>query len=106
MTDAQKKRLFQFFAAYFHQDWGLEADDADGVITRFIDDQADKRQLAGLAALGETYSAAYDESALGERLHRELGCEYLPTADGMTFHEWLAHVARRLRAAAGGPGAT
>lgn len=101
MRPEEIEQLRQLFGAYFHQDWDLDAPDANGIIDRFIADQADKAQLTKLAALVDAYAKSYeDDSELERALVGELWCEYLPGAAGTRARDWLWHVAARLRAAA------
>jgi len=92
------ERLRQFFGAYFHQDWSLDAPDADGIIDRFIADAPDRATLASLAALIDAFREGQRAEAQLERaLHTELWCEFVPSAAGMRTSAWLQHVSRRLR---------
>ena len=90
----------QFFGAYFHQDWNLDVSDPDDVIRLFIADGHSANELINLAEDIEIYAANKIENAAAEEgLLRELGCYYLPSADGILAKAWLKHVAELLRAA-------
>lgn len=100
MKQSDIERLRQFFGAYFHQDWMVDDRDADAVVSRFIADHQNKRELASLAVLVDTYALDRNEQDLETSLNKELWCEYSPAAAGMRAGDWLRHVAHRLRAAA------
>jgi hypothetical protein len=100
MKQDDLERLWQFFAGYFNQDWMVDDHDEEAVISRFIAEHNDRHELASLAALVETYAASRSELELESSLFKELDCYFMPSAAGMTTHEWFAHVAKRLRAAA------
>jgi hypothetical protein len=92
--------LKQFFGAYFHQDWNLDASDPDDVVRLFISDGYSMSELINLAEDIEKYAAnKIDDAAAEEGLLRELGCYYIPNADGIGARAWLNHVAKLLRAA-------
>jgi hypothetical protein len=97
MKQGDLERLRQFFSSYFHEDWTLDDPDEEAVISRFIAEHDDRQELARLAVLVESYAASRSELS---SLFKELDCYFMPSAAGMTTHDWLAHVAKRLRAAA------
>lgn len=86
--------LENFLAAYFHQDWQVEHDDAGAVVAYYLASEDDaaiadvRGELARLSAQG------LDEAALGERL-TALGSEYDPTRDGGTWQGWLRTLVAR-----------
>lgn len=49
ITEPQRESLFQFFAGHFHQDWRLEADTPDQVISRFAREVSDRSKLSELS---------------------------------------------------------
>lgn len=96
----------QFFGAYFHQDWNLDVSNPDEVIRLFIDDGHSTSELINLAEDIEKYAAnKIDDAAAEEGLLKELGCYYIPNADGIGARAWLNHVAKLLRAACESMGA-
>jgi hypothetical protein len=99
MKQGDLERLRQFFSSYFHEDWTLDDPDEEAVISRFIAEHDDRQELARLAVLVESYAASRSEQELEPSLFTDLLCYFLPSAVGMSAHDWLAHVAKRLRAA-------
>lgn len=92
--------LRQFFGAYFHQDWDLDAPDYNGVVDRYIADTTDKRSLRDLANCLEVLSDSYDADVeLEDALGKELWCEFVPSGDGLSARTWVLELAHRLRAA-------
>ena len=90
------KELIQLLlAGYFHQDWGLEADDDLGVVRNFIESEGIKDQQTILDAIDEILMLG--EAEVSSFL-TESGCEYYFAADGLTAKGWLA----RLRSEFGG----
>lgn len=89
----------QFFGAYFHQDWNLDASDPDDVIRLFIGDGHSTSELINLAEDIEKCAAnQIDDAADQEGILKELGCYYMPNADGIGTRAWLDHVVKLLRA--------
>jgi hypothetical protein len=97
---------YDFFAAYFHQDWHLDDRQPDDVVARFLATmRADEsNELAKLADDLDAFAARFAVDAeLEGALYRELGCFYLPSADGVSAREWLKHITTRIRAASSTP---
>lgn len=74
------------FAGYFHQDWGLEADDDIGVVRNFIESEGIKDTQPILAAIDKVL--LQDDTEVSSFL-AESGCEYYFAADGLTAKQWL-----------------
>jgi hypothetical protein len=109
MTEINKQgidELQQFLGFCLLQDWDIVASTADGAIMKWVAEwQIDPARLSHLADLIDAYAAkavedGVDDATLERRLNRELWVEYLPSADGLTAHAWLLHVAQMLRMAA------
>lgn len=83
--------LENFLSAYFHQDWSMEHDTADGVVDAYLGSEADVEIVAVRDDLAALSAEGLDEAALGERM-RSLGSEYDPTRDGGTWIGWLARL--------------
>lgn len=100
-TRERTERLKSFFAAYFHQDWMEDAERPEEVVEQYlataIPDEA-ARLAEDIRAFLESCS---DEAELRDRLFRELGCYYDPTADGVAARDWLLQIVSAL---SGGPG--
>lgn len=96
ITAAQRERLYQFFAAYFHEDWPVEARSPDDVLSRFIRQTPtdELRQLSrNVMAFVEDHSS---EDELDEALFKELGCYFSPRLAGVSVKQWLMDVASTL----------
>lgn len=94
------KELRQFFGAYFHQDWTVEVSDPDEVVHLFMNDGFSHTELLNMATNVETYAGSKaDDAAVEEGIFNELGCYYLPSADGIGAKAWLYHIAKLLRSA-------
>lgn len=89
--------LKSFFSGYFHEDWELDASEPDDVISQFLRSGASANEVDRIVAqIGSYVAAREDEAAIERGLLEELGCYYLPGADGMSAREWLTHVAELL----------
>jgi hypothetical protein len=97
ITDSQREILRQFFAGYFHQDWPLEADTPDQVISNYARQRSDRSALIELRDAIIAFIADHpDDDDLADALFRELGCYYSPEALGESTKQWLLHVADEL----------
>ena len=87
--------LYQFFAAYFHQDWDLEADDWQGIVDNYVDADPVAGPLRTMAQEIDHLREVRPESDLKQFLVRQVGVDYGP--DPLTYKEWLGQIADRLR---------
>ncbi|BBY88085.1 contact-dependent growth inhibition system immunity protein [Mycolicibacterium tokaiense] len=87
--------LYTFFAAYFHQDWDLEAEDWEGVVDNYVDADPVSAPLRELASEIDNLRAARSEEDLRTFLLKTVGVSYLP--DPLTFKQWLDQIAAHLR---------
>lgn len=87
--------LYQFFAAYFHQDWDLEADDWQGIVDNYVNDDPTAGPLRTLAQEIDDLRGARGEPDLEQFLVRTVGVYYAPQP--LTYKEWLGQVSDRLR---------
>lgn len=87
--------LDQFFGAYFHQDWDLEADDWEGVVNGYAARHPVADFLRTLADEIDRLSASRQEPVLKHFLEHTVGVDYLP--DPLTYKQWLGQIAERLR---------
>ncbi|MGE2835423.1 contact-dependent growth inhibition system immunity protein [Mycobacterium sp. SMC-4] len=92
--------LYQFLAAYFHEDWDIEAADWAGLVDGYVDDFPVVESLRGLADEIDDVREARTEPDLEEFLVRTVGVAYGP--EPLTYKEWLGQIARRLRLHADG----
>ncbi|CAN5525233.1 hypothetical protein BH09ACT7_BH09ACT7_56340 [soil metagenome] len=87
--------LGQFFGAYFHQDWDLEADDWQGIVDSYVNADLVAEPLRKLASEIDELRDAHPEADLKHFLVRTVGVDYLP--EPLTYCEWLGQIADRLR---------
>jgi hypothetical protein len=83
--------LENFLSAYFHQDWAMEHDTADGVVAYYLGSESPAQVAEVRGELAALSGEGLDEAALGRRF-RALGSEYDPTRDGGTWRGWLARL--------------
>ena len=89
--------LVDFFAAYFHEDWDLDAPDAAGVVTVYMNQNPDPHLHRRVAAAIEQFVREHpDGDALDAALFNKLGCYYLPSGDGKSTPQWLAEIVAQL----------
>lgn len=89
------KDLHRFFAAYFHQDWDLEADDWKGVVDCYAADHASVELLRHLAQEIDELRHARPEVDLEQFLVYTVGAYYDPAP--LTYKQWLGQIADQLR---------
>src|SRR3546814_13867917 len=87
--------LENFLSAYFHQDWRVEHDAPDAVVSSFLDGEDAEQVAAVRAELARLSAQDLGEEALGNRM-RVLGCEYDPTLGGGSWRDWLRSEERRV----------
>jgi CdiI immunity protein len=91
------KELKSFLAGYFHEDWDLEVSEPDDVIFNYINSGVGGEVIKAVVSQIEKYVNQSADDADAERgLLMQLGCYYLPSADGLETRSWLAHVANKL----------
>ncbi|SEH66640.1 hypothetical protein SAMN04489835_2643 [Mycolicibacterium rutilum] len=93
--DSISRELYQFLAANFHQDWDLEADDWQGIVDNYIDEDPTPGPLLLLAEQIDELRGSRQEPQLNEFLVRQVGVDYSPTP--LSYGEWLKEIANRLR---------
>jgi hypothetical protein len=90
--------LGQFFGAYFHQDWDLEADDWPGLVDNYVDDIPDAAHLTALAQEIDHLCGTRAGPDLEHLVSRK--ADHLP--ESRNYEVWLGEVAHRLRQHADG----
>ncbi len=88
--------LDQFFGAYFHQDWDLEADDWQEIVDNYVSANPTAKAQRQIAKEIDDMRTARSESDLAQFLIRGVGVCYDPRPE-VTFEEWLGQIAARLR---------
>jgi hypothetical protein len=103
MNRALPEELFQFFAGCFHEDWSVDAQSANDVISQYMVEQRDISTRHRVAGLIEVFveDRHHEPKLLATALVDDLGCYYDPSVDGRTAEQWLLHVAARLRGGGG-----
>jgi hypothetical protein len=102
ITEEQKKRLQQFFGAYFHQDWDADFGTPEQALLAAIHHHplaVERRELS--RSIVEFVESHTEDSSLDGALLNELGCEYFPPGNGVLTRSWLLDVAAKLVASAG-----
>ena len=97
ISAAQHALLRQLFAGFFHQDWRVEADTPEAVVTHYATQMADNAHLPELHDAILAFIADHpDEDDLADALFRQLSCYYAPKAIGESTKAWLLHIAERV----------
>lgn len=92
--------LVNFFRCYFHQDWMCDAASPAEVVTSYLQTAMPHEVAALRDAILHYAECMGGDTKLDEAsLFSELGCNYLPSADGLTAREWLLNIAALLHAA-------
>lgn len=96
-SSAQFEALRNFMSAYFHQDWMLNDETPDEVVSRFLAMQQPTRgELQALIAQIDAFISAHpDDTTIEQALEPVLGCYYLPSADQRPARAWLSEVRER-----------
>lgn len=93
--DSISTELYQFLATNFHQDWDLEADDWQGIVDNYVDEDPTPVSLLRLAEQIDDLRVSLLEQELQEFLVRQVGVDYGPVP--LKYGEWLGEIANRLR---------
>lgn len=89
--------LKSFLSGYFHQDWELDANNPDDIIIQFIKTNPPENIVRTIATQIDLYlEKETDDPTTESKLLNELGCYYLPRADGISVRNWLTQVKNRL----------
>ena len=101
MSTIEFSKLKDFFSAYFHEDWVLEAENPDQVVSNYLAFGWNAKELKELASQMARFTESIsDDAALEQALFSELGCYYIPSVDKVSARAWLQHIASELRDAA------
>jgi hypothetical protein len=89
--------LFQFFGAYFHEDFLLEAATAEEVISNYVRSRKGQPELHELSCgILDFIHDHPNDADLARALFEELGCYYSPGSLGLSPRKWLLDVAAKL----------
>ena len=97
-ADRHFPALYQLFGGYFHQDWREDHDDPDAAVRAFTLDAPPDAVAAAADELDDLLGSGLDDSALNRILEQGFGCDYSPSADGITALQWLEGILHTLRA--------
>jgi phenylalanyl-tRNA synthetase beta subunit len=78
-------------SCYFHQDWELDDPTAEAVVRRYLRD-ADPREIELLIAEIDEFLKLEMTDEERQVVLEDLGCEYYPPSDGLTFSKWLHQI--------------
>lgn len=88
IADSQYKLLRQLFAGFFHQDWRIEADTPEAVVTHYANQMSDRAALPELSDAILAFIDDYpNDDELADALFRKLSCYYSPKAIGQSTKE-------------------
>lgn len=97
MTAGDFAELKSFFSGYFHEDWEMDVSDPDEVVSQFLRSEPGSNEIDRIVdQIGRYVGTGRDDAAIERGLLEELGCYYMPSADGMSARDWLKHVAALL----------
>lgn len=91
MTD-QFERLQQLMSGYFHQDWDIEGETDDAVVSAFRRTSTPEQVSATVGELDRLIQLCLIGQVEAEKILASLGCEYYYQADSLTGLEWLERV--------------
>lgn len=92
--EKEYSHLDALFGAWFHQDWGVEAEDWEGVVRLFAGDNPPAVVDAAAVELRALLDKTDSDSVLAHTVFNELGCCYTPRPDlgGPSVRQWLEQV--------------
>lgn len=92
-----ERALKGFLAAYFNEDWSLDAESPDAVVDEFIFDHNSTDALHPIVrALHVILSSQEPDDMLSSRLCKEFGCYFDPQGAGGSTRVWLQAVSDKL----------
>ncbi len=90
------RALQEFFLAYFHPDWRLDATSRGDVVADFLRVENAPRVTAVLDDLRELLAEPATEDELHNALIHEYSLSYDPWVDKTTTREWLEGLQREM----------
>ncbi|HEY4176748.1 MAG TPA: contact-dependent growth inhibition system immunity protein [Kofleriaceae bacterium] len=84
-----------FLGGYFHQDWDLDAKTWHDVVDHYLKD-AHAEAAQALANEIRSYLGWRPVETKSEPFLAQFSCDYLPSAGGLSDHDWLEQVAAQL----------
>jgi len=95
-NDAERQLLWNFFGAYFHQDWDLDAEDEDEVVAQYAKTATREEREMLSNAIAKYSQSQISDKELEDDLCGDLGCESRPSNVGIPVRDWLQHIAAQL----------
>jgi hypothetical protein len=92
-----ENRLAQL-SGYLHQDWDLDHDTIWDAVLAFISDATADEVRAAAQQAADLRDAGLAEEELAGIVNAELGIDYWPPGDDLTFRGWLDELVGVLRA--------
>ncbi|NEP45369.1 MAG: hypothetical protein F6K35_41580 [Okeania sp. SIO2H7] len=89
--------LEQFLSGYFHEDWKVQATDAEAVIQLYLNDGTTSIVPQVINEIDRLLGMNLSEEQLSDILIYDLGCCYDPQFQGMSDVEWLRWVRTSLK---------
>lgn len=96
MKENKHNLLKEFFGGYFHEDFLLDAKNANEVINNYVKGTTDQERTTLSNAIQSYVEMFADDEELERRLFFDLGCYYRPSAEGITAQDWLKKIAADL----------
>jgi hypothetical protein len=89
--------LQEFFLAYFHPDWQLDADSGSEVVEDFVRTSDPKFVDRVKVDLRELVVEPISDAEMHDTIIREYSLFYDPTRDNLTMRAWLESLLRELQ---------
>lgn len=103
VNSAWIQELRLFLMGRFNEDFAADGCfNAREVIDGYIARNKDPHKFARAAVLISWYVAVHTVDELEDLLYSELCCNYDPSLDGLSAHDWMLSIANQLRAACEG----
>lgn len=97
-TKPEMTELRSFLSGYFHEDWTLDASSTDEVVAQFLKAGPSSAKIDRIVSqIQACLNSQLSDEAIERNLLQELGCYYLPSADGLGARAWLFQVAELLK---------
>jgi hypothetical protein len=93
LAEQDRERLWQFFGAYFHQDWALDDSNWQGVVLGFLKDRSPESARDVLHSIRAWLQCPASDADVAKDLYESFGCHYLPQPDGLSNRAWVEQVA-------------
>ncbi|UVM39267.1 hypothetical protein LOY28_02180 [Pseudomonas sp. B21-017] len=85
-------RLYQFFGAYFHEDWMCEFKTADDVVKSFLSGSSKEAVSAAREEISMLLMESAGEGELRDFLLKDMGACYCYWHEWPSGESWLKHV--------------